>query len=280
MIARLCLYVCLISAVATFAAGAKAYAGNSGKPSPDEVLRMLKDGNERFYSEKSEHPHADAARLEAAGTQNQGDHAYATVITCSDSRVPVELIFDAGAMDIFVIRTAGNVCGANEIGSIEYGLAHVKTPVFVMLGHTQCGAVTAATHAAEGTGHPLERNIQPLVEQILPAVKKAKEARPYIQGEAIVPLAIEENMWQGIENLFRASPTVRDLVRAGKAKAVAAVYDVGTGKVHWLPEQQVNAILEKVEASEPEGTEPSADREEESHEDEADEDKGDEDESH
>jgi carbonic anhydrase len=172
--------------------------------------------------------------------------------------VPVELIFDAGVMDIFVIRTAGNLCGANEIGSIEYGLAHVKTPVFVMLGHTQCGAVTAATHVAEGMGHPLERNIQPLVEQILPAVKKAKENRPDMQGESIVPLATEENMWRGIERLLRESPTVRGLVKQGKTKVLAAVYDVGTGKVHWLPERRVDAILEKVEASASEATEGSA----------------------
>jgi len=85
---------------------------------------------------KSNYPHTDAARLIQAGKENQGDHAYATVITCSDSRVPVEHIFDAGIMDIFVIRVAGNVCDVDEIGSIEYGLAHVHTPVLVVLGHT------------------------------------------------------------------------------------------------------------------------------------------------
>jgi len=137
------------------------------KPSPDEILQMLKKGNERFYTGKATYPHTNAVRLEQAGKEDQGNHAYATIITCSDSRVPVELIFDAGVMDIFVIRVAGNVCDTDEIGSIEYGLAHVHTPVFVMLGHTQCGAVTAVTHALHGKGHALELNIPPLVDNII-----------------------------------------------------------------------------------------------------------------
>ena len=108
----------------------------SKKPGPEKVIALLKEGNKRFIDRKSIHPHMDAARLAQAGSEDQGDHAYATVITCSDSRVPVELIFDAGIMDIFVIRVAGNVCDVDERGSIEYGLAHVNTPVLVVLGHT------------------------------------------------------------------------------------------------------------------------------------------------
>jgi len=103
------------------------------KPSPDKVIKMMTQGNQRFYTGKSSYPNKDAARLALAGTKNQGDYAYATVITCSDSRVPVELIFDAGIMDIFVIRVAGNVCDTDEVGSIEYGLAHVNTPLLVVL---------------------------------------------------------------------------------------------------------------------------------------------------
>ncbi|MBW1744446.1 MAG: carbonic anhydrase, partial [Deltaproteobacteria bacterium] len=147
---------CLLAlTVVPAAASGKAAA----KPSPDATIAMLKAGNVRFVEGKSTHTHADAARLHQAGTENQGNHAYATVITCSDSRVPVEIIFDAGIMDIFVIRVAGNVCDVDERGSIEYGLAHVNTPVLVVLGHTQCGAVTAVTQAILGHGHPLEANI-------------------------------------------------------------------------------------------------------------------------
>lgn len=221
----------------------------SAKPAPDEVLQMLKAGNVRFYSGKATHPNADAARLDLAGSQNQGDYAYATVITCSDSRVPVEIIFDAGVMDIFVIRVAGNVCDTDEIGSIEYGLAHVNTPVLVVLGHTQCGAVTAVTRAVQGKGHKLERNIPPLVDNIVPAVKRAMKRHKGLRGDAIIPQAIQENVWQSVEDLFMQSPAVRNLVHSGAAKVVGAIYDVGTGKVNWLDPAPVERILKQVEAS-------------------------------
>jgi carbonic anhydrase len=223
-------------------------AGKEGKPSPDEAIGMLQAGNKRFVQGNATHPHTDTQRLIQAGKEDQGDHAYATVITCSDSRVPVELIFDAGVMDIFVIRVAGNVCDTDEIGSIEYGLAHVHTPVLVVLGHTQCGAVTAVTHAVHGTGHALERNIPPLVDNIEPAVRRAIKKNPNLHGDAIIRAAIVENVWQGVEDLFMNSPSTRNLVKSGEAKVVGAIYDVGSGKVMWLPEERVAAILERVEA--------------------------------
>ncbi len=217
------------------------------KPSPDQAIKMLQEGNVRFVSGKATHPHMDAARLIQAGKENQGDHAYATVITCSDSRVPVELLFDAGIMDIFVIRVAGNVIDTDETGSVEYGLAHVRTPVFVVLGHTQCGAVTAVTNEVQGHGHPLEINIPPLVDNIIPAVKRAMEQHPEAKGANVIPYAIVENVWQGIDDLFMHSPVSRKLVKSGKVKVVGAVYDVSTGKIEWLPETKVSEILAEVE---------------------------------
>ncbi len=217
------------------------------KPSPDEAIQMLKDGNARFVSGKSAHPHTDAARLIQAGKENQGDHAYATVIACSDSRVPVERLFDAGIMDTFIIRVAGNVIDTDEAGSIEYGLAHVNTPVFVVLGHTQCGAVTAVTNEVQGHGHALEINIPPLVDNIIPAVKRAIHDHPEAKGADVIPHAIVENVWQGVEDLFMKSPVSRELVKEGKAKVIGAIYDVGTGKIEWLDEGKVGTILADVE---------------------------------
>ena len=218
------------------------------KRNPDKAIAFLREGNKRFVEGHSIQPNLDTARLKQAGKENQGDHAYATVITCSDSRVPVEHIFDAGIMDTFVIRVAGNVCDTDEIGSIEYGLAHVNTPVLVVLGHTQCGAVTAVTHAVRGTGHALERNIPPLVDNIQPAVKRAIEQHASAHGDDVIPYAIEENVWQSIEDLYLKSPSTRDLVHSGKAKVVGAIYDVSTGRIEWLPEQRSNRILAKVES--------------------------------
>lgn len=226
-----------------------ASGSKAAKPSPDEAILMLKAGNERFVTGKATQPHTSAGRLALAGKEDQGDHAYATVITCSDSRVPVEILFDAGIMDIFVIRVAGNVLDVDEIGSVEYGLAHVNTPAFVVLGHTQCGAVTAVTKTVQGHGHPLERNIPPLVDNIIPAVKKAIADNPKAHGAEVIPYAIEENIWQGIEDLFMKSPISRDLVNEGKVKVVGAIYDVSNGKISWLPEAKSTEILKKVEAN-------------------------------
>lgn len=224
-------------------------AQKKAKPSPEEILKILKEGNERFVSGKTVHPNINAERLALAGKENQKDHAIATVLTCSDSRVPVELIFDSGVMDIFVIRVAGNVVKTDEAGSIEYGIAHVDTPVLVILGHTQCGAVTAATNALEGHGHKLERNIPPLVAPIFPAVKEAEKKHPGKHGKELIPFAIELNVWQAIEDLFMKSPAARKLVKEGKVKLVGAIYDVATGKIKWLPGEKVKDILKKAEAS-------------------------------
>ena len=240
--------VAVAALVLTCCCTAAMAAGGSGKPSPDEVVKILAEGNARFVAGTPEHEHCDAARLAQAGSEDQGDHAIATIITCSDSRVPVELLFDQGVMDVFVIRVAGNVVGTDEAGSIEYGLAHVHTPVLVVLGHTQCGAVTAVTNAALGHGHALERNIPPLVAPIRPAVARAMEAHPGAETAEVVPAAIKENVWQGIEDLFLASPSTRELVRSGKVKVVGAIYDVGSGTVAWLPGDKVGDLLAQAEA--------------------------------
>lgn len=236
--------ICFLMAFVGMTSPEPAFSLN--KPSPDEAVQILKNGNKRFVTNKPLHPRSDFKRLTQAGKEKQSDHAFATVISCSDSRVPVERIFDAGIMDVFVIRVAGNVCDTDEAGSIEYGLAHVKTPLLVVLGHTQCGAVTAVAQAVSGKGHELERNIPPLVDNIEPAVQRAMSQNPGVQGDAIVPFATVENVWQGMEDLFMKSPAVRTLVESGQVKVVGAVYDVGTGVVKWLPDYPVMQILSRV----------------------------------
>lgn len=213
----------------------------------DQALAKLKEGNERFAGGKSMHPHTDAARLAQAGSEDQGKHAFATIISCSDSRVPVERLFDTGIMDTFIIRVAGNVVDTDEAGSIEYGLAHVNTPLFVVLGHTQCGAVKAVTAAVKGHGHPLEINIPPLVDNIGPAVERAIAQNPKAEEKDVVPAAIVENVWQSVHDLFVKSAKVREMAKEGKVKVVGAIYDVSNGKVEWLPEDKVGTILAEVE---------------------------------
>lgn len=243
-------FVFVLMALMLFTASGAVFADTAAKkPSPDQVIAMLKEGNQRYVKGDCANPHTDATRMALAGKADQGDYAYATVIACSDSRVPVERIFDAGIMDLFIIRVAGNVVDTDEAGSIEYGLAHVHTPVLVVLGHKQCGAVTAVTKALQGRGHALERNIPPLVDNIEPAVKRAMANNPKLEGNAVIAPAITENVWQGIEDLFMASPSTRELVKAGKVKVVGAIYDVGTGNVEWLDQGMSDKILAKVESN-------------------------------
>jgi carbonic anhydrase len=196
---------------------------------PDEAIHRLVDGNSRFSQEKSVHPNNSSARVVETGTK--GQHPFAAILSCSDSRVPLEIVFDQGIGDIFVVRVAGNVCGVSEMGSIEYAVEHVGTPLVVVLGHTECGAVKAAATKAETHG-----NIKLLVDKIAPAVAKAQSQHPNLHGIELAPAVTELNVWQSIEGLFHHSAVTREYVQAGKLKVVAAIYDVKTGRVRWLGE--------------------------------------------
>jgi carbonic anhydrase len=195
--------------------------------SADEALKMLKDGNARSVGGKTTHPHQDAARR--ALTAGQGQHPFAAVLSCSDSRVPVELIFDQGIGDLFVVRVAGNVAATDEIGSLEYAVDHLGAPVVVVLGHSQCGAVTAAV---EGTKLPGSMGV--LVAPIKPAAAKAKEENPGAATEALVSAAVKENVFQAMEDLLQKSPLIKANAKAGKAKLLGAIYELDTGQVQWL----------------------------------------------
>jgi carbonic anhydrase len=118
--------------------------------------------------------------------------------------------------------------------------------------------VTAVTANIQGRGHTLERNIPPLIENIEPAVKRAMAKQPTVKGDAIIPYAIEENVWQSIEDLFMKSPATRELVKSGVVKVVGAIYDVSTGVISYLPSQEVDRILKTVEASPKKAEKPQA----------------------
>lgn len=227
------------------------YAGDHKyeKPSPDKVIEMLKEGNQRFVDGSSTFPHIDKERRMLAANEDQGKYAYATILSCSDSRVPAEIIFDAGIMDLFVIRVAGNVSDTDEVGTIEYGLGHVYTPVLVVLGHSGCGAVKAVNAVVHGEKLKLEANIPPLVDNIVPAIEKTMEMHSDLSQEELMPYAVEQNVWQSVEDLFMKSAATRDWVEEGKVKVVGGIYDIGTGEVKWLDENKPMEILKKVSES-------------------------------
>ncbi len=211
--------------------GASGTSANSHDP-VDALLELLA-GNDRFSSGQSTHPNLSAERRELV--TSGGQHPFATIIACSDSRVPVEILFDQGVGDIFVIKVAGNVCNTDEVGSIEYGVDHLDTPVMVVLGHTHCGACTAVA-----TGADVHGCIPDLIAPIRPALQKVYAAHPDLYGNALVPALVEANVWQAIENLFLRSSSTRERAKDGRVKVVGAVYDIETGTVKWMgthPEQ-------------------------------------------
>jgi len=194
---------------------------------PEECIARLKNGNLRFAEGKAKRPRADASRR--VETVNGGQHPIAVVIACADSREPVELIFDQGIGDVFVIRVAGNVCNTDEIGSAEYATEHLGVPVCVVLGHTHCGAVTAAVTNAE-----LHSHVGALVNGIKPAVALAQKEHPELKDKELVPAATEANIRQSIRNLQAHSPIINRLVASGKLRIEGGVYDLENGQIVWL----------------------------------------------
>jgi carbonic anhydrase len=191
----------------------------------DASLMLLREGNARFAMGKPQHPHQDAERRTA--TAAQGQEPIATILACSDSRDPVELIFDRGVGDLFVVRVAGNVAGESELATVEYGVGHLNTPLLIVMGHTKCGAVTAVVKEAELHGH-----LHALAEKIKPAVEKVK--LDSTETEEVLPKAIQANVWQTIEDIIKQSSEVRAKVEAGQVSILGALYDLEQGKVTWL----------------------------------------------
>lgn len=197
-------------------------------------LTLLKEGNSRFAHGRAQHPNQEAERrLDVA---KNGQNPLATILTCSDSRAPVELVFDRGVGDLFVVRVAGNVATAGELASIEYGVGHLNTPLLIVLGHTRCGAVTAVAQGAELHGH-----LPILAAQIEPAVAKAKQA-----GGDLIKAAIRANVWLTLDNILNQCPEVKQREEAGLLSVLGGVYDLDTGVVEWLakPAQSAPAVTE------------------------------------
>jgi carbonic anhydrase len=194
---------------------------------PDDSLGKLKEGNRRYSENYPRHPNQDLSRRKE--TAEGGQHPVAAVLACADSRVPVEVLFDVGVGDIFVVRVAGNVIGAHQLGSIEYAVEHLGTPLVLVLGHTKCGAVTAVVEAGV-----LEGNLQDLSEQIMPAVKEVRTENPDISGDQFLDQCIKTNVLTVMANSFRKSACIRENVKNGTIKLVGAIYDIESGQIDWM----------------------------------------------
>jgi carbonic anhydrase len=188
--------------------------------SPNEALQKLLEGNQRFVQHHPLYPDQSQVRLQAVA---QAQHPFATILSCADSRVPAELIFDQGIGDIFDVRIAGNIATPEAIGSIEYAVALLDTPLLMVLGHERCGAVTAAV---QNQALPGEMNT--FVKAILPAV-----ARVQPRSADIVDQAVVANVHYQIEQLQRSS-LLAERQQSGQLRIVGGRYDLDTGQVTLL----------------------------------------------
>jgi carbonic anhydrase len=189
---------------------------------PDEALQALMDGNARFVATKASYPHQTAERRT---TLAGGQQPIAVVLSCSDSRVPPELVFDQGLGDLFTIRVAGNVADDAVIASIEYAVEHLGSTLVMVLGHEKCGAVTATLEALK-TGDAVPGHLPALVDPIRPAAMQANT-----QMGDVLDLAVIGNVGSVVAQLKASEPVLGEMFGHEKIDIVGGRYDLDTGAV-------------------------------------------------
>lgn len=196
----------------------------------DEALARLREGNARFANDTR----IVAALMDQRAAHAAEQHPFATVLTCSDSRVPVEMIFDQGIGDLFVIRVAGNVVAPSLIGSVEFAATAFSTRLVVVMGHTSCGAVKATIDVLRGSTDLPSENIRDIVERIRPAVQAVMEAGTQTTDTGLVAAAVRANVRAAVNQLRCGSRILEEKVRAGELAVVGAEYDLASGHVEFF----------------------------------------------
>jgi carbonic anhydrase len=194
-------------------------------PTAEEALARLISGNERFLRGVARLP---TTQKEVLAALAKAQRPYATILGCSDSRVPPELVFDAGFGDLFVVRIAGNVISPEVMGTLQYAGAHLHTPLFVVLGHEGCGAIQAALAAREGMRE--RSHIELLLQDILPGLRDVSaDLAPQDRLDA----AVEANVRWSMRQLLQ-TPEGKARMVEGVVKLVGAIYELSTGRVRFL----------------------------------------------
>jgi len=201
----------------------------SNHPHPftaEESLKRLKEGNDRFVHGHARFP---TVQKEVLAELAKGQQPHTTILGCSDSRVPPELVFDASFGELFVIRVAGNVLGPAILGTLQYAGLHLQTPLFVVMGHEGCGAVDAAI-ASRFHGVDQRSRIETLLESIVPALDDLDASQPH---HALLHAAVEANVRHTVQALL-ATEEAQARRMEGKMKLIGAVYDLESGRVRFL----------------------------------------------
>jgi carbonic anhydrase len=189
---------------------------------PDEALHRLLEGNARYAANKLDAKDFAAGRAARARAQ----YPVAAILSCADSRVAPELVFDQGPGDLFVVRVAGNYLSSDSLASIEYAVGVLKVPLIMVLGHTECGAIKAAINEIKQPA-PLPGHIWDIVDAVRPGIAKVVQAN----GDQMLVNAIGANVDYNVSRLATAQPVVSEAVRGGSVKVAGAVYELATGKV-------------------------------------------------
>lgn len=197
---------------------ADAIAANRNPVSPEQALKRLLDGNQRFVQQKRQYPDQSLERIRMIA---QAQYPFAAILGCADSRVPTEIIFDQGLGDLFVVRVAGNVVCDTVIGSLEYATAVLGSQLIVVLGHKRCGAVAKALQ-----DKPISGRMGLIIEGIKPAVETTKMTTKNLQDHAVIA-----NIKYQANKLQENSTILSKLVRQNKLKIVGARYDLDSSKV-------------------------------------------------
>ena len=196
----------------------------SAQPAPTDPLTRLMAGNARFVAGKSVHANQDRARLTEVA---KGQKPFAMILSCADSRVPPEILFDQGLGDLFVVRVAGNIADSHALGSLEYGAQVLGARFLMVLGHEYCGAVNAAVK-----GEKVGGNIESIIDVIAPAASRAK-ADP--DQTDLLNKAIAENVREVLSAINKRSPALTAMAAKGELKIVGARYDLDGGDVTLVP---------------------------------------------
>lgn len=199
----------------------------SKRMSPAEALEWLSQGNRKYTSGQVSGWRASAKSL--AELTQSGQHPYAVVVSCSDSRCPMEQVFCTRPGEVFAVRTAGHVVGEGALASIEFGVVELKSPLVAVVGHTQCGAVKATLAGQRPPG-----SISRLIDQIMPAVQQARRLAPQLASSELETLAVEQHVKATIEGLLIKSPVIQQAVRTGVLMLAGGIYDMASGEVRWL----------------------------------------------
>jgi len=199
-----------------------------------EALAMLKEGNQRYVASLTDPDPSMQKRPELINDQDP----VAIILGCSDARVPVEIVFDQGLGDLFVIRVAGNVVAPSQIGSVEFAAEKFGTQLVVVLGHSHCGAVTACVEALINPEQYYSPNLQSIVDRIRPSVYNLHELATAtgqdVDADELINRSIRANARMSVSQLKHGSRILEDLVSSGQLLIVGAEYDLDTGIVRFL----------------------------------------------